>query len=81
MRPSVKVISVTPQVVPLNTYGKVGASILISGAGTLAVLANKDDVTSVISAGITTDTIGYPADAILVTNGVGQTLTIIQYGD
>ena len=75
------VITATPQVVPLNTYGKVGASVLVSGAATLAVLANKKDNASIISKGIVTDVIDYPADAILVTNGVGQTVTIIQYGD
>jgi len=80
MRPVFKTITETPQVVRLNTYGRVGASVLIDGAGTLAVLADKDDVSSVISKGIVTDVIDYPADAILVTGGVGQILTIIQYG-
>ena len=75
------VISSTPEVVRLNTYGDVGASVLISGAATLAVLADKDNVASIISAGLTSDTINYPADAILVTNGIGQTITICQYGD
>lgn len=81
MRASTIVITVSPQVVPLNTYGKVGASVVASGAAALTVLANKDDVTSVISKGIVTDVIDYPADAILVTTGIGQTVTICQYGD
>lgn len=81
MKASTIEITVSPQVVPLNTYGRVGASVLVSGAATLAVLANKEDPTSVISKGIVTDVIDYPADAILVTTGVGQILTICQYGD
>lgn len=81
MRASTIIISSSPQIVPLNTYGKVGASVVASGAATFTVLANKEDATSVIAAGVTNGVIDYPADAVVVTSGIGQTVTICQYGD
>lgn len=84
MQPVIRVIATNPEVIPLNHYGKVGASIFISGAATAGALANHTDITSVIGAVTLTaggGSIDYPADGILITAGVGQTVTICQYGD
>lgn len=84
MNPVIRVIKTNPEVIPLNTYGKVGFSIFISGAATAAALANKDDVSTTIG-DVTLVTgggsIGYPADGVLISAGVGQTVTVVQYGD
>jgi len=78
MRPVTRVITQSPEVIPLNHYGKVGAGIYAS-AGTLSALADRDNPASIIAA-VTGGNILYPADAILVTGGIGATVIISQYG-
>ena len=66
-------------IVPLNTYGNVGAA--WSSDGTIVVtqvLADKSNLASIIATP-GGNSIDYPADGLLVT-GTG-TLTLIQYGD
>lgn len=80
MQPVNRVIASNPEIIPLNTYGKVGAGIYVSGAATVSALADKTDATSIIAA-VSSGTIDYPADGLLIANGVGQTIIISQYGD
>jgi len=79
MQPVVRVITTDPEVIPLNTYGKVGCGISASGAATIDAMANKDDLDSVI-ANVAGGVIDYPADALQIKAGIGQTITISQYG-
>jgi len=80
MQPVTRVIATDPEVIPLNTYGRVGVGVYVSGAATISTLADKGDtatIIAVVSAGV----VDYPADGLLVTGGVGQTVVVSQYGD
>ena len=70
-------------IVPLNTYTRVGCAYSASLAVVVKPLANKGDITSVIStiASATGGSISYPADALLVTTTGATKFTVIQYGD
>lgn len=74
-----RTITLNPEVIPLNTYGFVGAGIYVSGAATVSALADKTDVASII-APVTGGSINYPADGLLISGGVGQTVIVSQYG-
>lgn len=82
MRPIITLITTDPEIIRLSTYARVGAGIAISGAATVAAIANKDDVTTLITGAVTANSIlTCPADALLVTGGIGQTVTVLQNGD
>lgn len=80
MNPVSRVITTDPQVIPLNTYGRVGAGIYVSGAAVVSALADEKNVASVIAV-VTGGVLSYPADGLLVASGIGQTVIVSQYGD
>lgn len=80
MKPVTRVIATNPEVIPLNHYGRVGAGIYVSGAATVSALANKGNTSTIIAA-VTDGILSYPADGLLIANGVGQTVVVSQYGD
>lgn len=82
MRPIITLIKTDPEVIRLSTYAGDSAGIAVSGAATIAALANKDDITTLITGAVTANSIlNCPADALLVTAGIGQTVTVVQNGD
>ena len=80
MKPVRRVITSDPEVIPLNTYGRVGAGIYVSGAATVSALADSKDTASVIGS-VAGGILSYPADGLLITGGTGQTVVVSQYGD
>lgn len=82
MQPVTVLITASPEVIPLNHYGEVGAGISVSGAATVAALADKNDTSTVITGAVTANSIlACPADGLLVTTGIGQTVVVCQYGN
>ena len=79
MRPLIRVIQSNPEVIPLNTYGDSGAGIYVSGAATVSALADRTDIASIIAA-VPNGILTFPADGLLITGGVGQTVKVSQYG-
>jgi hypothetical protein len=80
MRPVKRTIATDPEVIPLNHYGEVGAGIYVSGAATVSALADSTDITSIIAA-VSNGVLAYPADALLIVGGIGQTVIVSQYGN
>ena len=70
-------------VVPLNRYGKVGASYFASANVTVSGLADSEDPASIIATlgPGTGGSIDYPADALLVVTTGAADITVIQYSD
>lgn len=79
MQTVTRVITTNPEVIPLNHYGRVGAGIYATG-GTISALADRHDTASIIAA-VTGGILAYPADALLIAGGIGQTVKVCQYGD
>lgn len=80
MKPVIRVITDNPEIVPLSTYADTGTAFYISGAGTVEALADKSDPNSVIAGGVTNGLVNCAADGLKVSNAIGQTIKVIQYG-
>jgi len=81
MQPVTRVITTDPEVIPLNTYGRVGFAAYTSNISVqLSALADKNLDSSIIGS-VTNGVWDSCADGVLVTSGVGETVIISQYGD